>query len=320
MKVLKRMALCALLCAVGVPLAAQYRGTSFGLGGEVNAVSLQEDRGYGASVAAEYRLNRYFALAFMGNASLQNHSTWDDLLEGTAFLGLEAALFLRFYFLSPWFMQVSGVEMFLGAGGGVMAAMNGWDVRETRGHPEAAGIFGLRFRLGRYFYLEPYVRGGFPFVGGAGVALGFRFPSDYDRIITVYEVERVIETVLPPGNSFVIIFAADSARFDTLDKAIIRKNDEVLGIVLQLLEANPSYRLLIEGFANPVLGTGEEEQEELKPLSERRAEYIADLLIFCGVSPDRLIKVGEGGARVVAPREDRDHWEQNRRVELRFLR
>jgi flagellar motor protein MotB len=303
----------------GVPLAAQYRGMSFGLGGEVNAVSLQDDRGYGAALAAENRLNRYFALAFLGNASLQNNSTLNDISEGTAFIGLEAALFLRFYFISPWFMQSGGVEMFLGAGGGVMAVMNGRDVRETRGHPEAAGIFGVRFRLGRRLYLEPYVRGGFPFIGGAGVAIGLRFPSDYDRIITVYEVERVIETAPHPNNSFVIIFAADSARFDTLDEAVILKNEETLSTVLQLLGAHPSARLLIEGYANPVLGTGEEEQEMLKPLSERRAEYIADTLVSRGVPPERLLKVGEGGNRVVVPWEDRDRWEQNRRVEIRFL-
>jgi outer membrane protein OmpA-like peptidoglycan-associated protein len=68
-----------------------------------------------------------------------------------------------------------------------------------------------------------------------------------------------------------------------------------------------------------VLGTGQEERETLRPLSRRRADYIANLLTARGVSPDRLIKIGEGSSRVIVPREDRDNWNQNRRVELRFL-
>jgi outer membrane protein OmpA-like peptidoglycan-associated protein len=314
-----RAALSALLCAGWVPLAAQYQGVSFGLGGEVNAVSLREDRGYGAAVTVESRLNRYFALAFLGNASLQNNSTLNDISAGTAFIGLEAAAFLRFYFLSPRLMRPGGVEVFLGAGGGVIAVMNGWDVHETRGHPEAAGVFGIRFRLGSHLYLEPYVRGGFPFIGGAGLMVGFRFPSRYERIRD--DAEKAEETALPLNlnDTLVFIFAANLALFDTLDEAVNLQNEETLSTVLQLLEENPSARLLIEGYANPVLGTGREEWETLRPLSKRRADYIANILVSRGVSRERLVKVAKGGSRVVVPWEDRDHWNQNRRVEIRFL-
>jgi outer membrane protein OmpA-like peptidoglycan-associated protein len=323
MKVLEKTALCAalsvLLFAGWVPLAAQYQGISFGLGGEVNAVSLREDRGYGAAVTVESRLNRYFALAFLGNASLQNNSTLNDISAGTAFIGLEAAAFLRFYFLSPGLMRPGGVEVFLGAGGGVMAVMNGWDVHETRGHPEAAGVLGVRFRLGSRLYLEPYVRGGFPFIGGAGLTVGFRFPSRYERI-QADETEKAAETASPLDDTFVFIFAANLALFDTLDEAVNLQNEETLSTVLRLLEENPSVRLLIEGYANPVLGTGKEEWETLRPLSKRRADYIANILVSRGVSSERLVKIGEGGSRVVVPWEDRDHWKENRRVEIRFLR
>jgi hypothetical protein len=134
-----RIALCVFLLTVfaAAPLAAQYRGISLGLGGEVNAVSLREDRVYGASFAAESRLNRWFALAFLGNASLRNNSTLADLSGGTAFIAAEASAFLRFYFLSPQDMRRAGAEAFVGAGGGVLATMNGMDFHNSRGLPRS---------------------------------------------------------------------------------------------------------------------------------------------------------------------------------------
>jgi outer membrane protein OmpA-like peptidoglycan-associated protein len=300
-----------------MPLAAQYRGLSLGLGGEVNAVDLEEDRGYGAVLAIESRLNRYFGLSFLGNATLQNKSTWDDVRNGTAFMGAEAALYLRFYFLSPREMRRGGAEVFIGAGGGVMATMNGMDFHNSRGSPEAGGIFGIRFRLGSHLYLEPYIRAGYPFIGGAGLVVGVRFPARVPP--PVVEPEAVIETDPTLRDTFVIIFGANIARFYGLDDAIILQNKKTLLKILKLLDENPNARLLIEGYANPVLGTKTEEQQTLRPLSEKRAAYIADTLISCGISPERLIKIGGGGSRPVAGMKDREGWSQNRRVEVRFL-
>jgi hypothetical protein len=80
-----RAALCVLLFAAA-PLEAQYRGLSLGLGGEMNLISLWENRGYGASFTAEGRLNRWFALAFTGGASLRNNSSLADISGGRAFI------------------------------------------------------------------------------------------------------------------------------------------------------------------------------------------------------------------------------------------
>jgi hypothetical protein len=318
------------LCAAA-PLAAQYRGFSLGLGGEVNAVSLREDRGYGASFAAESRLNRWFSIAFLGNASLKNHSTLSDISGGTAFIGLEASTFLRFYILSPQNMQRAGAEVFVGAGGGLLVTMNGTDYRNSRGSPEAAGIAGVRFRLGSNFYLEPYFRGGYPFIGGAGLTLGFRFParSEPTRIV---EVEKTVEVefslpdtlaiilrpdsvrlknVKPPsGDTFSFIFVPNSARFNDLDSAAMRQNEETLLKLLALLKENPSFRLLIEGFTNPRTGNGSvPERQTHRSLNERRAVYIASVIIARGIEAERLIRIGK----------DRARQEQNRSVEVRLL-
>jgi outer membrane protein OmpA-like peptidoglycan-associated protein len=318
-----------------MPLAAQYRGLSLGLGGEANAVLLDEGLGYGVLFAVENRFNRYLGLSFQGNATLQNKSTLDDIREGTAFIGVEAAAYLRFYFLSPKEMRQDGVEIFLGAGDGVLATMNGMDFHNSRGSPEAGGIFGMRFRLGSRFYLEPYIRAGYPFIGGAGVVAGFRFPArgEAAQILAaqIVEVEKIIETAAPPAeaeetdkpsidDTFVIIFQANSAQFYNLDAAAILKNKETLLKVLKLLYENPDTWLIIEGYANPVLGTKTEERRMLMPLSEKRAAYIASALIAFGVSPDRLATIGSGGGYPVAAKEDRENWMQNRRVEMRFVR
>ena len=130
-------------------------------------------------------------------------------------------------------------------------------------------------------------------------------------------MEKIVETV-PSNEVFFLIFQPNSARFYDLDPALILKNKDALMRVIKLLDENPSLRLLIEGYANPVLGT-DDERQTLLTLSERRASYIARALVNSGVPPERLVSVGEGGSRPVVPLEDRDNWEQNRRVELRLL-
>jgi outer membrane protein OmpA-like peptidoglycan-associated protein len=133
-------------------------------------------------------------------------------------------------------------------------------------------------------------------------------------------VEKVAETAEPAiKDTFVLIFEPNTARFYNLSERAMYKNKDTLLKVIKLLDENPDARLLIEGYANPVLGTQTEARQTLKPLSENRAAYIANALIACGVSPDRLVSVGEGGNRPLVPREDRTNWEQNRRVELRFI-
>jgi hypothetical protein len=40
----------------------------------------------------------------------------------------------------------------------------------------SAGVaLGWRFPLGKYFYIEPALRAGYPYIAGAGVSAGFRF-------------------------------------------------------------------------------------------------------------------------------------------------
>jgi outer membrane protein OmpA-like peptidoglycan-associated protein len=307
-----------LAACMAAPLAAQYRGLSAGLGWEANGVTIFDDLGMGPVFALENRLNRRFALDFRGGASLPV-SRMADLGTPNAFLGFEAQLFLRLYMLSPPAMDTPrGAELFLAAGGGLITLMNGPDARDSRGSPEASAILGLRVRIGKRFYVEPYIRGGYPFLFGGGLVAGLRFPSK-DEVKTVVETV-VVEKDVPRGDgAFVVFFPPNGPYFNGLSPETIEENTRTLERIAGLLKKHPSARLLIEGYANPVLGTQRESANALRPLSRRRANFIVKALVDLGVSPGRFIAVGEGGANPVVPINDRENWEKNRRVELRIL-
>jgi outer membrane protein OmpA-like peptidoglycan-associated protein len=134
----------------------------------------------------------------------------------------------------------------------------------------------------------------------------------------VIEVERIVEVESSLNESFVFMFGPNAAQFNDLAEETLRKNEENLARLLALLEENPGVRLLIEGFANPVLGTVAE-RRTLMILSERRVAFIAGRIIGRGIAAERMLRMGEGGSFLVARQEDRDRWEQNRRVEVRLL-
>jgi hypothetical protein len=290
---------------IAAPLAAQYRGLSLGLGVEANTVSLQS-LSYGGLFMVENRLNRSFALTFQGNVSVQNGETQYGTAEEGIFLGVEAAGFVRFYFLSPPEMRQSGVELFVGAGGGVIATLNGQDPRNSRGSPEAGCVFGTRFRLGAHFYIEPYIRSGYPFIGGAGVMAGLRFTARADPI-------QVIE------DEFTIAFRPNIVNFDNLDYFTAIRNDDTLSEILATLEKKPSARALIEGYTKRVATANRKGSITFVSLREKRAAYIAERLISNGVSQKRLVKDKNGGKRPTAESAN-EEGEQTRYVTIRLLR
>ena len=51
-------------------------------------------------------------------------------------------------------------------------------------------------------------------------------------------------------------------------------------------------------------------------LRKARAQTVKQMLIGFGVSEARLSTVGVGGRQPVVPREDKDNWWKNRRVEF----
>jgi hypothetical protein len=212
----------------------------------------------------------------------------------------------------------------------------------------ADGSLGARF-FWKSFYAEPYVRFGWPTGIGFGLAAGYRFglaspeppppppppvplppppplpeppppPSPEPPPSGPPPLERE-EPVIPEIPD--LIFRANEADFAGrdadpergLDARTIQANTLALDTLAAFLAANGAYRVRLEGFANPVLGTEEEETLRLIPLSRARAAFVRDELVRRGVGGERITASGSGGLDAAGGSP-----EGNRRVRVRIYK
>lgn len=157
---------------------------------------------------------------------------------------------------------------------------------------------------------------------------------DYPFAFTVIDnqeqtakVEGIISVdilVRKDGNRLIIRvpainFRENGAEFDRgpgLKPEVIERNKRILNRVAAALQRYPDYQVTVEGHANNVTGTEKEEkQDNLGPLSQRRAEVVRDYLTQQGVK-NRLGAAGIGGTRPVVDRRDSANRWKNRRVEF----
>lgn len=146
--------------------------------------------------------------------------------------------------------------------------------------------------------------------------------------VLVIRVGDVLKMQIPS-----IIFRADKADFVGKDKdavhglssEVITNNERVLQRIADILNKFKDYNVVIEGHANNLSNTEEEETATvlngqpnipLVPLSKERAEYVKSRLIKYGVNESRLTTDGKGGRFPVAPSTDRNVSWKNRRVEF----
>ena len=144
-------------------------------------------------------------------------------------------------------------------------------------------------------------------------------------VLVVREGERV--KIQVPS----ITFRSDAADFKTteelmqnpnydgktkgLDMRTLENNVKVLGRISEILKKFRDYNVQIEGNANNLSGT-QAEEDEVKLLSEQRAQYVRDWLVKDGVPASNLKAIGNGSknpATLSTALEDR--W-KNRRVEF----
>jgi outer membrane protein OmpA-like peptidoglycan-associated protein/flagellar hook assembly protein FlgD len=93
------------------------------------------------------------------------------------------------------------------------------------------------------------------------------------------------------------------------------KNMEVLTRIAEILVKYSRYRVVVEGHANPFLGT-QAEKSVLLTLSQQRAQAVIDILVDLGVNEERLGAIGMGGQAILAdPKNSEENW-RNRRVEF----
>ncbi|MCR5724918.1 MAG: pallilysin-related adhesin [Treponema sp.] len=100
-----------------------------------------------------------------------------------------------------------------------------------------------------------------------------------------------------------------------LDTATIENNVRVLSRIADILKKFPDYNVSIEGNANNLSGTADEERE-VQQLSEGRARFVRSWLIRQGIAAARLTAVGNGSKNPLIAADDlADRW-KNRRVEF----
>jgi flagellar hook assembly protein FlgD len=117
-----------------------------------------------------------------------------------------------------------------------------------------------------------------------------------------------------------IVFRESAADFNGIPADRADNNYRVLRRIAEILNKFRDYKVQVEGHANPVLRTEQEERSSLQPLSEARAQMVMNTLIEFGVARNRLSYVGMGGTKPVVRYEDRDNWWKNRRVEFVLIK
>jgi len=119
------------------------------------------------------------------------------------------------------------------------------------------------------------------------------------------------EALPPPWATRLVLRGVN---FD-FNKSDIRPDSRpVLDEAAEILRANPSVRISIEGHTDAIGSDAYNEQ-----LSVRRAEAVFRYLVNRGVAPERLEVVGYGESRPIADNATEEGRAQNRRVELHIL-
>ena len=256
----------------------------------------------------------------------------DDIM----IVSLETQAYLRWNFLRFGLNNV-----FLQGGVGIMAVYRGNDVQMTRGSVLADGTLGINIPISDRWHIEPSVRAGYPFIMGASITAGRRFPlgraaatptptvaptaltrTEYIEIIRELPPVEVIRE-LPPVEIIrrilitqveYVIFGPDIGEYNQgIGVDAMALNDLVLNAVASTLKEDSNFIVRIEGHANPV-DHDEAEVAVLAALSETRANNVADLLRARGVMEEQIVIFAYGGGRILA--REHDHWNVNRRVEL----
>lgn len=103
-----------------------------------------------------------------------------------------------------------------------------------------------------------------------------------------------------------------------------QNNEQILRRIALILDKFKDYKVTVVGHANRITDNPNEETVDnmsawgpaLIPLSNRRAEFVKQLLIGYGVHADRLSVDGKGGTEPVADTKDKSVNWKNRRVEF----
>lgn len=122
------------------------------------------------------------------------------------------------------------------------------------------------------------------------------------------------------GSRRTIYFAGNGASFNGLRRDLAFNNRETIEEIAEILKKFPSLRVRITGYTNPMRPSSREIRNVLQPLSEARAQAVARLLDFYGISRRRMVLRGAGASEPIAGFFNRGDWYLNRRAEIVIIR
>jgi lipid-binding SYLF domain-containing protein len=152
-------------------------------------------------------------------------------------------------------------------------------------------------RIGNREILET----GVPVPGGARPLV-----AELDRISGAVPVQAQLRD---PGSR--VILSEDQLFFATGQYAVPPTGEAALNQVVQTLQANPTWRVRIEGFTDNVGSAAANRR-----LSEQRARAVMDWLAAHGMNPAQMTARGYGEARPIASNATEGGRSRNRRVEF----
>jgi flagellar motor protein MotB len=208
-----------------------------------------------------------------------------------------------------------------------------WDGRNLKGEMvESATLYNFSITVANIYHNSMIDENGFLIpedkigeVAGRLVNGATTYKGTLAIDVIVQREEKGLLRIIVPS----IIFAPNSGELGTgLDPAIAENNSRILKRIAEVLSYFGTYRVKVEGHANPISAPNTRQRtieqtrglhrgdKGLIPLSEERAKAVMDYLVNLGVDRSRLSYVGMGANRIRVEFNDKANWWKNRRVEF----
>jgi outer membrane protein OmpA-like peptidoglycan-associated protein len=156
--------------------------------------------------------------------------------------------------------------------------------------------------------------------------LTFTIKDVLGNATTVQKTIPVDILVIKDGDKYKVRIASITFQANTPDYVNVEpdkalRNAKTIARLAEIFKKYAAYKIQVEGhanlinFDNPAKAKIEQEQE-LLPLSKKRADAIREALIAQGIEAGRISTTGIGAAEPVVPFSDLDNRWKNRRVEF----
>jgi outer membrane protein OmpA-like peptidoglycan-associated protein len=110
------------------------------------------------------------------------------------------------------------------------------------------------------------------------------------------------------------IFTLSNLLFERSKPVLLEDSYPALEKLARILHENPSMKIELAGHTD-ALGSFKAKQT----LSFERVERVKDILVEYGIDKRRIVTIGYGGSKPIAPNDIEENRAKNRRVEIKVL-